>query len=83
MEEMVTSEMEETEQYKATELRNNIIPKKAQSSHLTIIETAKKNKITKSAHFLRDMQHNIGMSNVGRDNETVSHAIFNFSLKYD
>lgn len=44
------------EEYEASELRINIVPKKAQSTHLKLVESVKMNKITKSAHLLGNMQ---------------------------
>lgn len=41
------------------DLRVNIVPKKAQSTHLKLIENVKAKKMTKSAHLLGDMQHSV------------------------
>ncbi|XP_060800813.1 uncharacterized protein LOC106132167 [Amyelois transitella] len=46
------TEMVEMENEDATELHINIVPKKAQSSHLKITEKVKVKKMTKSAHIL-------------------------------
>ncbi|XP_059059486.1 uncharacterized protein LOC131852777 [Achroia grisella] len=54
------TDLTETEEF-ANKLHINIVPKKAQSSHMKIIENAKVNKSTKSAHLLGDTQR-------GRDN---------------
>lgn len=51
MEEIIT-EITETEEYESNKLRVNIVPKKAQSSHIKLVENTKANKMTKSAHML-------------------------------
>lgn len=48
-------EVTETEEVEASELRINIMPKKAQSTHMKFSEV-KMNKTTKSAHMLGDFQ---------------------------
>ncbi|CAG9792205.1 unnamed protein product [Diatraea saccharalis] len=50
------TEVTEMEEYESTELRINIIPKKAQSTHMKMTDNVKMNKTTKSAHMLGDKQ---------------------------
>ncbi|XP_028173729.1 uncharacterized protein LOC114362496 [Ostrinia furnacalis] len=54
--EEVIAEITEIEEFETNELRINIVPKKAQSSHQKLTENANKNKMTKSAHLLGDAQ---------------------------
>lgn len=63
MEEII--EVSEMEEYvEKSDLRVNMIPKKAQSTHLKLIGNVKINKMTKSAHLLGDNQR----SERARDN---------------
>ncbi|XP_049865601.1 protein Cep78 homolog [Pectinophora gossypiella] len=52
----VIREVRETEEIETTDLRVNISPKKAQSSHIKLVDV-KMSKTTKSAHMLGDSQH--------------------------
>ncbi|KAL0839903.1 hypothetical protein ABMA28_016522 [Loxostege sticticalis] len=60
LEENPMGEITEIEEYESNELRINIVPKKAQSSHLKLVENTKVNKTTKSAHMLGDTQQRAG-----------------------
>ncbi|KAM3968027.1 brummer [Aphomia sociella] len=62
------TEVTETEEY-ANELRINIVPKKAQSTHMKMLENVKMNKSTKSAHLLSDSQR-------GRENLEMKLEMF-------
>lgn len=69
-------EVTEVEHIESRDLRINIVPKKAQSTHLKLIENVKAKKMTKSAHLLGEMQHSI--------KETVRFLLliyFNFVLR--
>ncbi|CAK1544748.1 unnamed protein product [Leptosia nina] len=54
---LVESPVSERGEATATELRINIAPKRAQSSHLKVFENISRNKTTKSAHLLSDPQY--------------------------
>ncbi|CAH0396989.1 unnamed protein product [Chilo suppressalis] len=70
-----TNEMtvvEEMEEYDSTELRINIVPKKAQSTHVKMTDNMKMNKPTKSAHMLGDKQR----AERNRDNVEMKPEMF-------
>ncbi|KAI8440590.1 hypothetical protein MSG28_001811 [Choristoneura fumiferana] len=51
------SDVTEKDELEANELHVNIMPKKAQSTHMKLTDNGKMNKMTKSAHLLGQIQH--------------------------
>ncbi|XP_038213090.1 uncharacterized protein LOC119833235 [Zerene cesonia] len=51
-----SSQFEESDR-EEEEIRVNVIAKKAQSTHMKMVDNVNRNKMTKSAHLLSDMQH--------------------------
>ncbi|CAK1578834.1 unnamed protein product [Parnassius mnemosyne] len=55
--EQIIAEVTETEETHRSEVHVSMLPKKAQSTHLKLIENTRTQKMTKSAHLLGDVQH--------------------------